>query len=242
MNQIFPHRINLDTGMNDLGHVPIWFDAEFTSLSKDAQLISIGLISISGSYFYAEFNDYDLSQVSDDQEDWLNSNVIQNLMAEEDGINTTTMMSRLGKTKSNRTSCFIRGDHELIATELNKWLHDELNHVSSNDNSKIQFYCDCYAYDWVLLNDLLSRGKSAQEIPGYIYYIPMDLCTEMQMVGIDPDISREEFIGEDGIRIVKLLPLFKEQKQNIKHNALFDAYVAQLCTIKIQAMLDKNPM
>ena len=40
--------------------VPIYFDAEFTGLHRNTQLISIGMYSpLSGAYLYAEFNDFD---------------------------------------------------------------------------------------------------------------------------------------------------------------------------------------
>ena len=37
----------------------IYYDAEFTGLHINTTLISIGMVSDSGSFFYAEFNDYD---------------------------------------------------------------------------------------------------------------------------------------------------------------------------------------
>lgn len=55
----------------------IYYDSEFTGLHKDTTLISIGLISECGTKtFYAEFLDYDKSQV----DDWIQNNVIDNLL------------------------------------------------------------------------------------------------------------------------------------------------------------------
>ena len=44
----------------------IFFDTEFTGLHQNTTLISIGLVSENGKTFYAEFNDYDKSQVDND--------------------------------------------------------------------------------------------------------------------------------------------------------------------------------
>ena len=55
--------------------LPIYYDAEFTGLHKNTTFISIGLVTEKGSYFYAEFNDYDESQV----DDWIQKHVINNL-------------------------------------------------------------------------------------------------------------------------------------------------------------------
>ena len=43
----------------------IFFDMEFTGLHQKTTLISIGLIAEDGRTFYAEFNDYDKSQLDD---------------------------------------------------------------------------------------------------------------------------------------------------------------------------------
>ena len=54
----------------------IYFDTEFTGLRKDTSLISIGLIDSDGRTFYAEFTDYDRSQI----DKWIRQNVINNLI------------------------------------------------------------------------------------------------------------------------------------------------------------------
>lgn len=55
--------------------VKIFFDTEFTGLHQQTTLISIGLVAETGKTFYAELNDYDISQLND----WLRENVIANL-------------------------------------------------------------------------------------------------------------------------------------------------------------------
>ena len=54
----------------------LFFDTEFTGLHQNTTLISIGLISECGKTFYAELTDYDKTQL----DDWLNENVISNLL------------------------------------------------------------------------------------------------------------------------------------------------------------------
>ena len=61
--------------MNRDDRFNIYYDAEFTGLHRNTGLISIGLVSYSGSYFYAEFTDYDKSQVTE----WIQENVIDKL-------------------------------------------------------------------------------------------------------------------------------------------------------------------
>lgn len=48
--------------------------------------------------------------------------------------------------------------------------------------------------------------------------IPFDLCTLFKVKGIDPDVSREEFVGMT--------------KGSQKHNALWDAKVIRECYLK----------
>ena len=53
----------------------IFLDTEFTGLHKNTTLISIGLKSECGKTFYAEFTDFDKSQV----DGWIQRNVIDKL-------------------------------------------------------------------------------------------------------------------------------------------------------------------
>lgn len=53
----------------------IFFDTEFTGLTKQSTLISIGFIAENGQTFYAEITDYDENLV----DNWLRENVIANL-------------------------------------------------------------------------------------------------------------------------------------------------------------------
>lgn len=208
----------------------VFYDAEFTGLHKNTTPISIGLVSESGAYFYAEFTDYDQSQINN----WLDENVIQRLKLadKEDGYRSGTSMAGQNLTViANHANMTVKGDKDMVKSELLGWLANE---SACAEGAQIQFFADCYAYDWVIMNDLIALNGSALEIPGYVNYIPIDLSTALYMRGIDPDISREEFVGDYGLdRIKNLLPFTSWGSDNIKHNCLWDAYVCQMCFNKL---------
>jgi len=146
----------------------LFFDTEFTGLHQNTTLISIGIISECGKTFYAEFTDYDKTQI----DDWLNTNVIENLkFHRETGTDVFWY---------NGENTEMYGDSELIKYFLEKWL---------KQFNEVEIWSDCLAYDWVLFNNIFGH---AFNIPKNIYYIPFDLCTLLKIKGIDPDISREK--------------------------------------------------
>ena len=146
----------------------IYFDTEFTGLHKNTTLISIGLISEKGDAFYAEFNDYDKTQI----DEWLQENVINNL----------TIPNEYDKQLINT----FKGNKQYIKEKLQIWL-------SQFDD--IEIWSDCLAYDWVLFSDIFGH---AFNIPKNIYYIPFDICTLFKLKDINPDINREKFAGIEG--------------------------------------------
>tara|TARA_R110000737_G_C14402777_1_gene454515 strand:+ start:138 stop:686 length:549 start_codon:yes stop_codon:yes gene_type:complete len=154
----------------------IFFDTEFTGLHQNTTLISIGLISECGKTFYAEFTDYDKSQL----DDWLQENVINNLIIQD------TESGTHGESRdSNDKDWKILGDSSKIEFFLQGWL---------SEFKDVEIWSDCLAYDWVLFNNIFG---TAFDIPKNVYYIPFDICTLFKIKGIDPDISREEFAGLD---------------------------------------------
>ena len=54
----------------------VYFDCEFTKLERGAQLLSIGLSDAEGHSFYAEFNDYDMSEITE----WVFTNVLKKMV------------------------------------------------------------------------------------------------------------------------------------------------------------------
>ena len=155
----------------------IFFDTEFTGLHQKTSLISIGLISDNGSTFYAEFNDYDKSQV----DDWISNNVIKNL----DYNDSLELFLEKGH------NIFMKDNTKVIALELEKWL-------KQFDN--IKMWSDCLAYDWVLFNQIFGH---AFKIPKNVFYIPFDISTLFEIKSIDPDINREVFCNQNSNKTQK---------------------------------------
>jgi hypothetical protein len=188
----------------------VFFDTEFTGLHKNTTLISIGLISECGKYFYAELSDYDKGQL----DDWLQGNVIDNLFMSEpkDGEDEYYLAVRhesnpLGNNLYDSYSVQLRCNKEVLAIELTKWL---------SQFDLVEMWSDCLAYDWVLFNDIFGH---AFNIPKNVYYIPFDICTLFKMKRIDADINRENFAHY--------------KNNSIKHNALNDAKVIRECYLKL---------
>lgn len=154
----------------------VFFDTEFTGLHQNTTLISMGMVSEDGQTFYAEFTDYDKSQV----DEWIQSNVINKcLMLPHKNYNLTTeseFISPMG----------FAGGSEFIRKCLTEWLEQF---------DSVEMWSDCLSYDWVLFNQLFGH---AFNIPKNVYYIPFDICTLMKIKGVDPDINREEYSGATG--------------------------------------------
>ena len=194
----------------------LFFDCEFTGLHQNTTLISIGFIAEGGRTFYAEFNDYDESQV----DDWIRDNVIANLLfeappkgQEEHYCATRTIGNPIGDNLYKSCSIELRGDTKKIKEELILWLDQFRN---------VEIWSDCLSYDWMLFCNLFGH---AMKIPDHVYYIPFDICTLFKAKGIDPDINREEYaFGDD-------LPKAEVKK----HNSLWDARVIEKCHEKLTA-------
>lgn len=175
----------------------IFFDSKFTGLHQKTTLISIGFITELDITFYAEFVDYDKNQINE----WLSANVLGNLLLEERSVPPNIM------SDGGATMC---SDSRKIAYWLREWLQ--------SFNSPIEIWSDCLAYNWVLFCELFGGEVN---IPGCVHYIPFDICTLMQIKGVDPNINREEFVG---------------LKSETKHNALWDAKVIKSCYEKSVGM------
>lgn len=215
----------------DNERLKIYYDAEFTELTADAQLISIGLYSESGAYFYAEF-ELDTSTVETlISDDFMMNNVISNLLFWN---SKATMWSSVSPSDSDDNptpyNILMKGTADDIKDNLIQWLENE--RIISE--KIIEFYTDCYAYDWVLLNQLICKDGNALNIPGYISYIPIDLSTALRIYGIDPDITREEYISfTDKEDILNMIDLPIGDNKPFKHNALWDALVTYKCFQKV---------
>lgn len=107
-----------------------------------------------------------------------------------------------------------RFSKEQARTRLLDWL----NYV--RENQRVVIVSDCVInYDWILFCDLLDN-----QLPGFIYYTPLDLSTMLWMRGIAPDISREEFFGLD--------------PRGENHTAAWNAQVIGACFKKLMELED----
>lgn len=183
----------------------IFFDTEFTGLHQLTTLISIGIIADTGETFYAEFIDYELSQV----DDWIKENVIVNLLL---GSPDTSYPIGIPKPADETVKGYTRN---VIVNDLKDWLYKIADKYLEHDG-KMEVWSDCLAYDWVLFCEPFG---GALHIPECLYYIPFDLATLLKAKGIDPDVNREEFAGMT--------------EGGPKHNALWDAKVIKACYEKL---------
>ena len=191
----------------------LFIDLEFTGLHQATTPISLGIISECGKTFYAEFTDYDRSQLND----WLEENIIPNTwVAVHEPI--TSMGEVVGDSRWADVHVF--GSSDYIKPFLEKWLLQF---------EKIVIWSDCLAYDWVLFNQIWGHAFS---IPENIYYIAMDICTVFEMNNIDPDISREEYCEIETFREERTKVLYNDFK-SVKHNALWDAFIIRECYNKL---------
>lgn len=149
----------------------IFFDTEFTGLHQKTTLISIGMISECGKTFYAEFTDYDSSQV----DEWIKNNVISNLHHPDGDVSDCIV------TEDRPDDMWVYGTSKEIKFYLKKWL---------SQFEKVEMWSDCLSYDWILFNELFGGVFS---IPENVYYIPFDICTVFRMKKINPDYPREKF-------------------------------------------------
>jgi hypothetical protein len=189
----------------------IFFDTEFTGLHKNTSLISIGLVTENGDEFYAEVEDYDKTQV----DVWIQEHVIDNLFVDKIIYEASSKAIKIDKKPNpnlpkgrafiDHNNMYVKCKHKELKIHLQAWL---------NQYDCVEMWSDCLAYDWVLFNNIFG---SAFDIPNNVYYIPFDICTLFKVMGIDPDINREKFVGIDGM----------------KHNALHDAKIIKACYKKL---------
>lgn len=191
--------------------IEIDMDMEFTGLRKDTTPVSIGLVANTGKMFYAEFTDYDKSQVNA----WIQAEVIDKLILNDMGENSVTISEDTG-------TMYVRGDKRYIANGIQMWMENCFQELPI----KVDIWSDCLAYDWVLFCDLFG---GAQRVPSYISYIPFDICTHLKLVGLDPDVTREEFA--DGYIDTNGYTVLANVAE--KHNSLWDAIIIKACRVRL---------
>lgn len=179
----------------------IFFDTEFTGLEKDTDLISIGLITDTGNTFYAEFTDYREEKISP----WIKDNVLAKLKFGLPYVDT------------NPSAFKICGNRKAISQSLNEWL---------KQFHEVQFVSDCSHYDFVLLVDLLTDGRTAQDLPGNVspvcHDINQDIAEYLGMTDWEAfDVDREDFARMTDV----------ESKHNALHDAEVIAAIYKKCNV-----------
>ena len=151
----------------------LFYDMEFTRKHQLTTSISIGMVSSDGSKeFYAEFNDYDYSQV----DQWLQTNVIDilTLTDEPDGFLEQSPSKTLVKGTVEHVFCSSGG----LRDWLSQW--DGPIIMASFGNN----------YDWVLFRELFKKANL--EFPSFITEWPIDIASIYIDYGYDPN-EREDF-------------------------------------------------
>lgn len=191
----------------------MFFDLEFTRLSKNGMLVSIGCVSDTDFMFYGEVTDYDINQC----EQWVKDNVIAKLKL-NDMENNTIKFSDGMKIK------YVKGDKQFIAKEFDFWMQ-WMNPNYNND--KFEFISDVCHYDFVLFIDLMTNGGTALQLQKNISPVCHDINADIaKFYNISEtkafDVDREEIV-RDRIEYLGKVD---------KHNSLWDAIV-------IKAILEK---
>lgn len=193
-------------------NLKIFFDTEFTGLHKNTTLISIGLISEDGRTFYAEFLDYNKNQC----DKWIEENVINHLLhpvprdRESNYYVATRLYGNIGDIYKG-FNLEVNGTTSQISFDIKAWL-------AQFDN--VQFVSDVCHYDFVLLIDLITGGRTALQLPTHISTV----CHEL-----NNDIARHygisDFEAFDKLREEIVMELCRAPVEGKKHNSLYDAKV-----------------
>lgn len=187
----------------------VFFDTEFTGLHKNTTLLSIGLITEDNRKFYAEFCDYDKSQI----DGWISKNVMPYLIR-----------SKIKKAVDTGDSVYIPpyyiyGSKGAIAKKLEEWF--------KSLGEEIELISDVSHYDMVLFCDIFG---SAFDIPKMVspvcHDINQDIAEFLKVSQREAfEMSRETLAGinPNDIKVEK-------------HNALFDAIVIKQIYEKIKGV------
>lgn len=178
----------------------IFFDTEFTGLHAGTTLLSLGLISEDNKKFYAEFNDYDESQINE----WIKDNVVAHMSYKD-------VNEYIPELKENAIpftgSVSLKSNKETVKAYLTQWFAQF---------DSVELVSDCCHYDMVLLINIFG---TAFDLPSHVcpacYDVNQDISKFHQVDGHTAfDINREEILESHNIHI-----------EGAKHNALYDAKV-----------------
>ncbi|MGR5529056.1 3'-5' exoribonuclease domain-containing protein [Vibrio alfacsensis] len=152
----------------------LFLDTEFTELSRDARLLSIALVDVTGRHFYAEV------EKNKDQKwnPWLTEHVIANML----WLNDPNQLPFRCATNGNATQVY--GDKQAVRNALIEWL---------SIYQDIEVWADCPAYDWVLFCDLFGGSLA---LPQGVSYMVMDFATALRVTGWDPHTPRSTLVPD----------------------------------------------
>jgi hypothetical protein len=99
-----------------------------------------------------------------------------------------------------------------------------------NESEENNDGCDVYIVPEFRRKTFKHKIGLPKHLPNTQWYDFYDLHTMFKLKDIDPDISREVFIGITD----ELVPIEMQNVRGLnKHNALYDAYVSWLCYQKL---------
>lgn len=153
--------------------VKMVLDTEFTSLTQEAQLLSLALVAETGEKFYAELNDYNPDIISE----WVQENVIQYFEMNDSETDARVEGSTV-KYKSDR---------EGVVKYLTNWLQQF---------NEVQMWADVPHYDWVLFCQLFGGSMN---LPNNLHYMCLDLATLLLANGIDYKTERISLLDQNEI-------------------------------------------
>jgi hypothetical protein len=178
----------------------LFLDTEFTGLSRNTKLISLGITVLSHKKesFYAEFNDFSMLLIND----FVKENVLTQLMFKDVHEDF----------QQNNQMTLMKSNTKVIRETLLIWLQK----LSEEYNKQLVFVVDVGVYDWLLFSELIAKPNTDGQlfVPDYVNYIPIDVSTMLYIAGFDTDVNRKEFLGIES-----------EMGQ---HNSLLDAKMTHM--------------
>jgi hypothetical protein len=191
----------------------MFLDTEFTNLSRNSKLLSVGITVLSEKResFYAEFNDFSMLIVTK----FVKENVLPNMVFKEVHEDY----------QDNGEKLLMKSNTFTIQKTLLNWLK-ELS--EKYDNKKIQFVVDVGTYDWLLFSELISNKNEEGQIivPDFVDYIPIDLSTILHVAGFDTDVNRKEFLNITS--------------EVTEHNALLDSKINLILYSMLMGLFNKE--
>lgn len=196
----------------------VFFDTEFTELSKNGELISIGLIGYDETKriyktFYAEFTDYNKEGLSD----FVKDNVLPNLFTKDKEFTRSLGIKLIDNFV---LPTFRYGSKGYIKESLIEWLQEF--------NDDIYLVSDVAHYDMVLFIDLFGTAFDLPKmICPAVYDINNDIMRFYHCNLKDAfDKTREEIVEENIDKVDdNIRSIYRLLDKEYKHNSLFDAIV-----------------